>query len=175
MSGMRILVAYYSMTGTTRKVAEHIKERLGADLEEIVDKKKRGGPIGWLMAGKDASSKNLTEIEDPSKDPSSYDLVVIGSPVWNDTVSTPIRTYIIKYRGWFNQVALFTTQGNEKTGATADMDALIGRAPLASIQLRKKQDVESGDYVEKLKEYMEGLEGSYSPEITGVSPQVQVS
>ena len=174
MSGMRILVAYYSRTGTTRKVAEHLRERLGADLEEIVDKKKRGGPMGWLLAGRDASNKSLTEIEEPAKDPSDYDLVVIGSPVWNDTVSTPIRTYITEYRDRLNGVALFTTQGNEETEATADMRALIGKAPLASIQLRKKQDVESGDYIEKIKEYMEKLERSYGPEIRVVSAQVQV-
>jgi flavodoxin len=151
----RILVVYYSRTGTTRKVAEHIAERLGADIEEIIDRKKRTGAIGWLMAGRDAGRRSLTEIEEPRMDPGEYDLLVIGSPVWNDTVSTPIRTYITEYASRFNNLALFTTQGNEETGATADMDALVGKAPIASIQLRKKQDVDSGDYAEKLEGFME--------------------
>ncbi|MBE3088681.1 MAG: flavodoxin family protein, partial [Actinobacteria bacterium] len=43
-----ILVVYYSRTGTTRKVAEYITKQLGADMEEIIDMKKRSGIWGFL-------------------------------------------------------------------------------------------------------------------------------
>ncbi len=153
----KTLVVYYSRTGTTGKVAEYIRDRLAADIEEIHDKKNRRGPIGWLMAGRDAGNKSLTVIETPSKEPSGYDLVVIGTPVWNDTVSSPIRTYITEYEQRFNQVALFSTQDSEEANAVPDMEAILGRAPIASIQLQRKQDVESGDYKVKLTGYLEKL------------------
>ena len=159
MRGKKTLVVYYSRTGTTRKVAEYIRERLAADIDEIIDKKNRKGPLGWLMAGKDAGSKSLTVIEEPSIDPSGYDLVVIGSPVWNDTVSAPIRTYITEFKDRFHQVALFTTQDGDEAQAIADMKALLGRSPVASIQLRRKQDVDSGDYLELLEGYLKSQNG----------------
>ena len=40
---MKILVAYYSRTGTTRKVAETIAGILKCDIEEVLDKKSRFG------------------------------------------------------------------------------------------------------------------------------------
>ena len=93
MSG-KILVVYYSRTGTTQKIAKEISGRLGADMEEVVDKKNRKGIIGWIRAGRDAGAKRLTEIEEPQRDPGLYGLVIIGTPIWNGTISTPIRTYI---------------------------------------------------------------------------------
>ena len=44
---MKCLVVYYTRTGKTKFVAEAIATQLGADLEEVVDLKKRGGAIGW--------------------------------------------------------------------------------------------------------------------------------
>jgi len=38
---LKSLVVYYSRTGNTRFVAEKIAKEIGADFEEIVDKKKR--------------------------------------------------------------------------------------------------------------------------------------
>ena len=154
MSTEKILVVYYSRTGTTRKVAEYISQTLGAELEEIVDKKNRSGPIGWLFAGKDAGEKSLTEIETPKHDPSEYDLVVIGSPVWNDTVSTPIRTYLTQNKEQLHQTTLFTTQGNEETNAIKDMREILDKPPVASIQLTKRQDVETGEYIQKLDGFL---------------------
>ena len=154
MSTERILVVYYSRTGTTRKVAEYIREALGDELEEIVDKKNRSGPIGWLFAGKDAGEKNLTEIEAPVYDPFEFDLIVIGSPVWNDTVSTPIRTYLTQNKERLHRTALFTTQGNEETNAIKDMMEILNEPPVESIQLTKKQDVETGEYIQKLEAFL---------------------
>ena len=156
MSTSRVLVVYYSRTGTTRKVAETLKQELKADLEEIIDKKNREGLKGWLMAGRDAGNKALTEILEPTRNPKNYDLVVIGSPVWNDTVSTPIRTYLTKYRGSLSKVAFFTTQKSEKTNATSDMEEILGKKPIAAIQLREKQGDDSENH-KMLKAYLEKI------------------
>ena len=90
----KILVVYYSRTGTTKTVAEAIRDALGCEIDEIEDTKGRSGLIGWLMAGKDAGSGSLTKISGVDEEPSQYDVVVMGSPTWNGHMSTPIRTYI---------------------------------------------------------------------------------
>ena len=43
---MKILIAYYSRTGVTRKIAEKLKEKLGCDIEEIESVKDRSGMGG---------------------------------------------------------------------------------------------------------------------------------
>lgn len=59
---VKSLVVYYSRTGNTRFVAEMIAEKLKADIEELIDKKGRGGSIGFLIAGKDAALKKETQM-----------------------------------------------------------------------------------------------------------------
>jgi flavodoxin len=80
---MKILVVYYSKTGTTRKLAERIAAQLNADVESIVDTKKRSGLIGWLVGGRDGMRKISTTIDPVSKNAADYDLVLIGGPLWD--------------------------------------------------------------------------------------------
>jgi flavodoxin len=157
INGKKILVVYYSRTGTTKKVAKTIRDNLESDMEEISDKKNRSGIIGWLSAGRDAGRKSLTELNGISKDPSYYDLVIIGSPTWNDTVSTPIRTYINRFKGRLTNVALFTTQLSQETSTLRDMENLLGVHPIAIIAFNKKSDVDSGDYLEKVEEFLSDI------------------
>ena len=50
---MRSLVVYYSRTGVTKKVAEAISQMLGADIEEIIDRRDRRGPKGFFTGGRE--------------------------------------------------------------------------------------------------------------------------
>lgn len=94
---MKALVVYYSRTGTTKSAAKKIAQELGADMEEIIDKKNRRGPIGFLTAGYDATRAKKTKIAETSKNPNEYDLIVIGTPVWNSRPTPAIRTYLSNY------------------------------------------------------------------------------
>ena len=77
---MKALVVFYSRTGATKQVAEALAESLNCDSEELIDTKKRGGPLGFLSAGKDAKAKKLTKLKDIKRDPALYDLVILGTP-----------------------------------------------------------------------------------------------
>jgi len=59
---MRSLVVYYSRRGNTRFVAEKISQEIGADIEEIIDKKKRKGLLGFILSGYDATRGRVTKI-----------------------------------------------------------------------------------------------------------------
>jgi menaquinone-dependent protoporphyrinogen IX oxidase len=89
MSDAKILVVYYSRTGTTRSLAAGLAKALGADLEEICDCSNREGLDGYLRSLVDAFHKRQVEIVPAGLDVSAYDLVVIGSPVWAGSVSAP--------------------------------------------------------------------------------------
>ncbi|MCW3991871.1 MAG: flavodoxin domain-containing protein [Candidatus Bathyarchaeota archaeon] len=148
-----ILVVYYSRTGTTTKVAEAIREALDCEIDEIEDTKGRGGIIGWLRAGRDAGSESFTKISGVSKDPSEYDIVVIGSPTWNGHVSTPIRTYITEKLDSLNDVALFSTGDVSEPVAITEMEELARKSPLATLHLVRKRDVEEGIFTERVGEF----------------------
>ena len=124
----KILVIYYSRSGNTKKVAEDIAKKLGADIEQLVDKKDRSGAIGYLIAGKDAMNENLTELEPVTHDPSRYDITIIGTPIWSWDMTPAVRTYILAHKSSFKDVAFFTTAGGTKPDKIVKkMETLSGK------------------------------------------------
>ena len=104
---MKILVVFYSRSGNTGRVAEEIRDNLECDIEEIIDTKNRSGILGYLRSGRDAGNRKLTVLKDIINDPSQYDLLIIGTPLWGGHVSTPVRTYIHENQANFKDVAFF--------------------------------------------------------------------
>jgi flavodoxin len=151
---MKPLVVYYSRSGATRKAAERISTLLGGDIEEIHDVTKRTGMIGWLKAGRDAHSRRLTTLEKVKNDPATYDIVVIGTPIWDHTLSTPVRTYISQFKGSFKKVAFFCTYTLTNDNPFDEMESLCGKKPVATLRLHMKKEVESGNYAEKTEEFV---------------------
>ncbi|MGD0405187.1 MAG: flavodoxin domain-containing protein [Candidatus Bathyarchaeia archaeon] len=115
---MRFLVVYYSRTGNARFVAEKVASELGADTEEVIDSKNRRGWLGFIRAGYDATRGKETKIEKTQKSPQDYDLIVVGTPVWNSRLTPAIRTYLKENDLSQKKIALFSTnegRGNERT------------------------------------------------------------
>lgn len=105
----RVLVVYYSREGHTRMVAQRLADRFNADIEAIIDRKKRTGPIGFLNAGKDAVAGNLTQIAPIKRNPLDYDIILIGTPCWVGNVTPAIRTFIRQYDISGKRIGLFGT------------------------------------------------------------------
>ena len=154
---MNALVAYYSRTGNTRKVAEKLVTLLKCDSEEIHDTKNRKGVLGWLSAGKTATKKELTTLEKLSNDPASYDIVIIGTPMWNHTVSTPIRTYLTQYKDSFKKVAIFCTHQYTHGSPFEEMASICGKTPVATLILHSKKEVKGDEYIKKAEEFVDRL------------------
>jgi flavodoxin len=150
---MRALVVYYSRTGNTRKVAEDIAKELQCDKEEIVDTVNRSGPIGWVNSGRQASQGTMTKLQPLKNDPSQYDIVIIGSPVWAGHVSTPVRTYLAENKDKIKKAAFFITMGGRGDDTTsADMESLGGKKPISKLVI-KTADIKKGDIGEAVKQF----------------------
>ncbi|WP_424356708.1 flavodoxin family protein [Methanocella sp. MCL-LM] len=151
---MHALVVYYSRTGNTRKVGEELARVLPGDVEELIDTVNRAGPLGFLSAAGDASQRKLTKLQPIMKDPSAYDLVLVGTPNWNANVSTPVRTYLAENRAKFKSVAFFCTQGvrggSEK--AFAEMEAVAGKKPKATLTVPMSA-LKNGNHADMLKKF----------------------
>ena len=151
-SNPKILIVFYSRTGTTKKAVWAIlnsltsfikSKKINVDIEEIIDTKDRSGAIGYLFAGKDATLKSLTRIKKSRYNSAKYDLIIIGTPVWAFTMSTPIRTYILQNKAKLNpsaKAAFFCTQGGSGSERTfREMEKVCGKKPVALLELTKKE------------------------------------
>jgi len=152
------LVVFYSRTGTTKKVGEALADLLQCDSEELIDTKKRTGPLGFLRSGRDAARNKLTVLEPLIHDPALYDVVALGTPVWSGLMSSPMRTYITINKSKFSGVAFFCTQGgNENRKLFDDMQALCGRSPVSVLALRASV-VKNEEYNERLRQFAGALQ-----------------
>ena len=154
MGEKRALAVYYSRTGNTRTVAQAIAELMKCDIEEVIDTKSRRGPLGFVAAGKDAHFKKLTAIQQTEKDPASYGVLVIGTPVWAGTMSCAVRTYISQQKARLPEVAFFlTTGGSGAKGTFRRMADLCGKKPLAQLALKAKQ-VRKDDFLDLVRQFV---------------------
>lgn len=160
MAGSRILVVFHSRSGTTRRIARAIADSLDADVEEIIDLKNRTGLFGYLGAGRDAMRRSRTPIGEPAKDPADYDLVIVGSPVWVGRMSSPVRSYLDRYRGKFKAAGFFCTCGGKNNDAAlfADMAEVAGCTPRAVLTVTDAEEAKGVEW-EKVREFEEAVAG----------------
>ncbi len=161
---MKTLVVYYSRTGVTHQVATELAERLGADVEELQDTKSRSGKLGYIAAGKDAALRKAVPIAPPSHDPGDYEMVVVGTPVWANTMCTAVRTYLTDAAGNISRLAVFCTtrtSGIDKT--LAEMERVAACDATATAGFRQK-DVKAGSHKTELERFASQIEpGEKSP------------
>ncbi|MFX1337275.1 MAG: flavodoxin family protein [Promethearchaeota archaeon] len=148
---MNVLINYYSRTGSTKKVANLIKENLNCDCEEIFDTKNRKGFFGYLKSAIDAMKKKLTILETTNKNPESYDLIAIGTPIWVGNMSIPIRTYIVENKEKFKKVAFFCTEaGRGGENCFEEMAKLCEKDPVATLEIKSKE-IKKETHLEKIE------------------------
>lgn len=149
----RVLVAYYSRSGTTRRVATEIAQALGADLAEIRSRRRRTGVVGYLRSAVEAMLEAGAQIDPVAADPARYDLVVLGSPVWYASLSSPLRTFVWQHRDAFKDVAFFCTQGARGGGRAADQLASECRKDLRLTLILREAEVAQGSAAGKIREF----------------------
>jgi flavodoxin len=154
----KVLVVFFSLTGNTERVGKDIAGHFGADVEKIIDKKNRKGFFGFIGGGRDAAFKKLTEIEPIKTDPSRYDLIVIGTPIWAGTMTPAIRTYITQNKDKFKEVAFFTTAGGTPPEKTISaMENLCGKTRIAAVGFNRKELKDIGKYKLKISVFLDSF------------------
>ena len=122
---MKSLVVFYSRTGNARFVAQTVAAEVGADIEEVIDLKKRSGIIGYLGGGSDARRGKETLLGPTQKSPADYDLVIVGTPIWGGRPTPAITTWLKKNNLSGKKVAVFFVQGGKRPQGIEQTKALI--------------------------------------------------
>ena len=131
------LVAYFSASGTTARVADNLAKAAGADLYEIkpaVSYTKED--LNWM----NKQSRSSVEMRDKSSRPAladtdadiaAYDTIFIGFPIWWYIAPTIINTFLEVYDFSGKKIVLFATSGGSGFGKA--VDSLQPSAPDAEI------------------------------------------
>lgn len=100
MEKKKVLVVYFSATGTTKQVARQIAATADADIYEIVPVKPySGADLDWT----NPQSRSSVEMGNPaarpeinplSVDVSRYDYIFLGYPIWWDLAPRAVNTFI---------------------------------------------------------------------------------
>ena len=120
----KILVAYFSASGVTAKVAEKMAEASEADLFEIVPAQPyTKADLNWM----DKQSRSSVEMKDRScrpamaakPDVSSYDVILVGFPVWWYREPSIVDTFMESADFTGKTVVPFCTSGVSGLGDSA--------------------------------------------------------
>ena len=120
----KILVAYFSASGTTKKTAEMVAEAAGADLYEITPKVAyTKADLDWMdkksRSSVEMSDKKMRpEIEDKDAKIEDYNETILGFPIWWYVAPTIINTFLEKYDFSGKKIILFATSGGSGFGNT---------------------------------------------------------
>ncbi len=120
----RKLVAYFSASGVTAKVAETLSEAIGADLYAIEPEVPyTKADLNWM----DKQSRSTLEMKDLSSRPAikggcdnmdEYDTIFVGFPIWWYVAPTIINTFLESYELAGRTIVPFATSGSSGMGKT---------------------------------------------------------
>ena len=126
-SSKKVAVVYFSATGTTKTVAEYIKDAANADIFEIVPKQKySNADLNWndnsSRSTKEQNDKNARPEIQNNIDVSSYDVIFIGYPIWWGDTPRIIQTFMENHDLKGKTMIPFCTSGG--TGISASENTL---------------------------------------------------
>lgn len=120
------LVAYFSASGVTAKVADMLADAVGADIYEIrPEVPYTKADLNW-MNKKSRSSIEMNDktirpaIADKDAQIDQYDTIFLGFPIWWYVAPTIINTFLESYDFAGKKVILFATSGGSKFGKTVE-------------------------------------------------------
>ena len=139
---MNTLVAYFSATGTTKKVAEHLANAIGADLFAIEPAVLYTGPdLNW----NDSHSRSTMEMQNKKSRPElavqpenleQYDTVFVGFPIWWYQAPRIVETFLESGDFSGKTVVPFATSGGSGMGKTGQILSRI--CPDATVRTGKR-------------------------------------
>ena len=132
------LVAYFSASGTTARLAKNIADTLGGDLFAIEPVEPyTSADLNWM----DKKARSTVEMQDKASRPaivtgdvdvSGYDTILLGFPIWWYIAPTIINTFLEAYDFSGKTIVLFATSGGSGFGKA--LVYLQKSAPGATIQ-----------------------------------------
>ncbi len=133
MTGIKILVAYFSHSGNTREIANQIHKSMGGDIVEIQTAKLYPNDYDAVVkqAKQELDSGYKPALKRKIENIESYDVVFIGYPIWWGTIPAPVRTFLSEYDFSGKTIAPFCTHEGTGLGrSVTDISKLCPKSTL---------------------------------------------
>ncbi|MGO8703617.1 MAG: flavodoxin family protein [Candidatus Brocadiia bacterium] len=151
------VVAYYSRTGGTAKVAGQLAAILDADLEEIREAKDRSGVLGLLSAAWDSTLKREATLTSKHS-AEGRKTIVIATPIWGFRPPPALRSYLKKVNLAGKKVCAVSTFFG--LGGDRVLDAIAAMVPGGlSARLPLKRPAAQSNLAATLKEWAKKVGG----------------
>ena len=112
----KVLVAYFSYSGTTQGVAEALSSRIGGDLFEISPRD--GYSNVYLQSNSEIRRGERPELSDTVANMDEYDIVFVGYPVWFHATPASVNTFLESYDLTGKLIIPFCTSGGSDIDET---------------------------------------------------------
>lgn len=157
----KILVAYFSASGVTAKVAKALAKAAEADLYEICPRQPyTAADLDWH----DRQSRSSLEMSGKAPHPpladldaniAAYDRILLGFPIWWGVAPTVVNSFLESYDFTGKEIVLFATSGGSGMGRTAA--ALAPSCPGAEIRVGANRMFSAHVQMGELKAWAESL------------------
>ena len=156
----KFLVAYFSASGTTKKVAENLAIAATADIYEIKPKTiYTNEDLNW----RDKNSRSSIEMKDLNSRPEiieenlaieTYDTIFLGFPIWWYVAPTIINTFLESYDFSNKKIILFATSGGSGFGRTTEN---LKNSVSTSTQIIEGKILNYNTNIDELKKWAESF------------------
>lgn len=146
----RMLVVYYSWSnGNTKRIAEQLARRTGADIARIETVQPYTGSYDEVV---DQGQREVNEGYRPPIQPlgvnvADYDVIAVGTPTWWYTMAPAVLTFLEGKDFTGKTVIPFMTNGGWPGHVLRDMKKACGGAQFAC-EMEVKFDSQGGDHLE---------------------------
>jgi len=156
----KTLVAYFSATGSTARLAKTLAEATGGELFEIQPKQQyTSAELNW----NDKNSRSTKEMNDKSCRPEiadkvqnmeQYTTIFVGFPIWWYEAPRIIQTFLESYDFSGKTVIPFATSGGSSMGET---NSILMQSCSQDTQWKKGKRMNANTDVETLKDWVDQL------------------
>ncbi|MBE5835734.1 MAG: flavodoxin [Butyrivibrio sp.] len=155
---MKLSVAYYSLEGNIRYVAQKLADALGADLLELVPVKEYPdkGFKKYFWGGKAATMKEKPDLKPYSFTPDDYEVIVLCTPVWAGTFTPPFRTFLNENDMTGKKIAVVASSSGGNTVKCIQQlkEAAHAESLVAELSLIDPKDKPTKENEDKIKDFV---------------------
>jgi len=128
-TGGKVLIAFFSWSGNTRRIAQEIQKQTDADLFEItlIHPYSTDYNTVLMQAQEDQHKQARPEIKDPLESINDYDIILLGYPNWWASIPMPIASFLELYDFSGKTIIPFCSHGGGRLGQS--LTAIAKLAP----------------------------------------------
>ncbi|AEP28823.1 flavodoxin family protein [Brumicola nitratireducens] len=164
---MKTMIVYYSLSGNTKKLGDFLATKLSADKTQIEERSKNTNFFTMLRLMYQVLLNKPSKIRSFGANPSQYDLIILGTPVWMTRLSSPVRAFINQEKSHFKKIAFFCTESSSGGNAVfKSMSELCGQQPIATLEMTRSDMVDLNNN-QKLSDFIDVCRGRIEECSTG--------